>query len=201
MHKMKMKTMVAAALCGCLLAGCVSEAVRREYAEWQKSDDAVASVSAGEFESRYMNGWRERAQEKRSKRLAREEYRQWLVSDDAVKDTSYQEFQSKYKTGWRERAEQKKQIRLAKEAKERAEHAAREARERAEREAREAKEREIARQKAAAAELRRQRDERIAKNASAYLKAIRARYADGKNVVRESKRTIAEVNAPVLPIM
>lgn len=158
---MKMKTMVAAALCGCLLAGCVSESVRREYAEWQKSDDAVASVSAGEFESRYMNGWRERAQEKRSKRLAREEYRQWLGSDDAVKDTSYQEFQSKYKTGWRERAEQKKQIRLAKEA----------------------KEREIARRKAAAAELRRQRDERIAGIASAYLKAIRARYADGEKFV------------------
>ena len=172
MHKMKMKTIVAAALCGCLLAGCVSESVRREYAEWQKSDDAVASVSAGEFEAKYMNGWRERAQEKRSKRLAREEYRQWLRSDDAVKDTSYQEFQSKYKTGWRERAEQKKQVRIAKEAKERAE-----------REAREAREREIARRKAAAAELRRQRDGKIAGIASAYLEAIRAKYKRGDKFI------------------
>lgn len=161
MHKMKMKTIVAASLCGCLLAGCVSESVRREYAEWQKSDDAVASVSAGEFESKYMNGWRERAQEKRSKRLAREEYRQWLRSDDAVKDTSYQEFQSKYKTGWRERAEQKKQVRLAKEA----------------------KEREIARRKAAAAELRRERDRWIARIASAYLEAIRAKYERGDKFI------------------
>ena len=161
MHKMKMKTIVAAALCGCMLAGCVSEAVRREYAEWQKSDDAVASVSAGEFETKYMNGWRERAQEKRVKRLAHEEYRQWLRSDDAVKDTSYQEFQSKYKTGWRERAAQKKQIRLASEA----------------------KEREIARRKAAAAELRRQRDGKIAGIASAYLEAIRAKYERGDKFI------------------
>lgn len=85
----------------------------------------------------------------------RKEYAVWQESDDNVKGASFDEFIAKHKTGWRERAEQKKQIRLANEA----------------------KEREIARQKAAAAELRRKRDGQIAEIASADLKAIRARYA------------------------
>lgn len=59
----------------------------------------------------------------------------------------------------------------------------REAKERAEREAREAKEREIARRKADADELRRQRGERIAEIASAYLEAIRAKYERGDKFI------------------
>ena len=91
----------------------------------------------------------------------RKEYAVWQESDDNVKGASFDEFIAKHKTGWRERAEQKKQIRLANEA----------------------KEREIARQKAAAAELRRKRDGQIAEIASADLKAIRARYAYGDKYV------------------
>lgn len=144
-----------------VLAGCVSAERKAEYFAWKSSDDGIANVTLETFETKYQQGWRERAQEKRVKRLAHEEYRQWLRSDDAVKDTSYQEFQSKYKTGWRERAAQKKQIRLASEA----------------------KEREIARRKAAAAELRRQRDGKIAGIASAYLEAIRAKYERGDKFI------------------
>ncbi len=61
---MRMKTILAAALCGCLLAGCVSERTQREYGEWRQSEDAVASVGIDEFEAKYMTGWRERAQAK-----------------------------------------------------------------------------------------------------------------------------------------
>ena len=144
-----------------VLAGCVSAERKAEYFAWKSSDDGIANVTLETFETKYQQGWRERAQVKRAERLAREEYRQWLVSDDGVKDATYETFQSKYRTGWRERAEAKKKIRLVREAKKRA----------------------IARRKAVAAELRRQRDGWIAGIASADLKAIRAQYADGDKYV------------------
>ena len=144
-----------------VLAGCVSAERKAEYFAWKSSDDGIANVTLETFETKYQQGWRERAQVKRAERLAREEYRQWLVSDDGVKDATYETFQSKYRTGWRERAEAKKKIRLV----------------------REAKEREIARRKAAAAELRRKRDGQIAAIAAADLETIRARYADGDKYV------------------
>ena len=144
-----------------VLAGCVSAERKAEYSAWKSSDDGIANVTLETFETKYQQGWRERAHVKRAERLAREEYRQWLGSDDGVKDATYETFQSKYRTGWRERAEAKKKIRLVREAKKRA----------------------IARRKAVAAELRRQRDGWIAGIASADLKAIRSQYADGDKYV------------------
>lgn len=104
---------------------------------------------------------RERRVREAKERADRKEYAEWQNSDDNVRGASLEDFFAKHKTGWRERAEQKKQIRLANEA----------------------KEREIARQKAAAAELRRQRGERIAEIASAYLEAIRAKYERGDKFI------------------
>lgn len=55
------------------LAGCISAERKAEYAAWQASDDGVRTVMLEEFESKYQQGWRERAAEKKKARLAREE--------------------------------------------------------------------------------------------------------------------------------
>lgn len=100
------------------LWGCVSAERMAEYSAWQKSDDGVASVSLAEFESKYQNGWRERAATKMTQRF---EFEEWKTSDDAIESASIEEFVDKYKSGWRGRAEAKKKERLAREAKEAAE--------------------------------------------------------------------------------
>ena len=46
------------------LVGCISAERKAEYAEWQASDDGVPTVMLGEFESKYRQGWRKRAEEK-----------------------------------------------------------------------------------------------------------------------------------------
>lgn len=55
------------------LAGCISAERKAEYAAWQASDDGVRTVMLEEFESKYQQGWRERAAEKKKARLVREE--------------------------------------------------------------------------------------------------------------------------------
>lgn len=87
------------------LWGCVSAERMAEYSAWQKSDDGVASVSLAEFESKYQNGWRERAATKMTQRF---EFEEWKTSDDAIESASIEEFVDKYKSGWRGRAEAKK---------------------------------------------------------------------------------------------
>ena len=54
------------------LCGCISADRKAEYAAWQASDDGVRAVKLEEFESKYQQGWRERAKEKKKERLARE---------------------------------------------------------------------------------------------------------------------------------
>lgn len=98
--------------------GCVSAERMAEYSAWQKSDDGVANVQLEEFESKYQNGWRERAETKKAQRL---EFEAWKASDDAVANASMEDFVSKYQNGWRERAQTKKTERLVREAKEAAE--------------------------------------------------------------------------------
>ena len=115
-----------------ILVGCVSAERQAEYAAWQDSEDGVRTVQLPEFESKYRQGWRERAAEKKKARIAREEaervlaerkaeYRRWLASDDKEESVSFESFEQKYKEGWEARAAQKKRVRLAKEAAERAE--------------------------------------------------------------------------------
>ena len=112
--------------------GCVSSERQAEYRAWRNSDDGVAVVSLEEFESKYQQGWRERAEQKKRERLARQkaeeelasrraEYERWLASDDKEEGVDLETFESKYKSGWEARAEQKKQERLAREEKEREE--------------------------------------------------------------------------------
>ena len=55
------------------LVGCVSAERKAEYFAWQRSDDGVRTVLLDEFESKYKQGWRERAEKKKQERLAREE--------------------------------------------------------------------------------------------------------------------------------
>lgn len=108
------------------LVGCISAERKAEYAEWQASDDGVPTVMLGEFESKYRQGWRKRAEEKKKARLEREEaarvlesrlreYTRWLASDDKEYCPSLEVFEQKYKDGWEARAAQKKQARLERE--------------------------------------------------------------------------------------
>ena len=150
------------------LCGCISADRKAEYAAWQASDDGVRAVKLEEFESKYQQGWRERAAEKKKARIAREEaaqalavrkaeYRRWLASDDKKESVSFELFEQKYKEGWEARAAQKKRVRL----------------ERGERERQEAK------RQAELAELQRKRNEVRDARAAADLEGIRKEYARG----------------------
>lgn len=133
-----------------VFAGCISAERKAEYAAWLASDDAVRNdslepVSLYEFEAKYQQGWRERAEAKKNSRLAREEkerqerlareesarvllacrqaeYNLWVASDDcerlpdSFEPVSLEEFESTYRQGWRERAEMKKKKRVEKAA-------------------------------------------------------------------------------------
>ena len=176
---MKRKMVYGVAL-GLLLCGCISAERQAEFSAWRASEDGVATATLEEFETRYKNGWRERASEKTKVRLAREakereeaarrsEYEEWLKSDDGNAAVDMAGFEKSHRNGWRDRAEQKKKVRLAKEAKERAE-----------REAREAKEREIARQKAEQEALKRRRYAFVEMLATNELAKIRETYSKGK---------------------
>ena len=122
MKYLKVKAVAIVLLFVMTFVGCITEADRREYHEWVKSDDGPASgqeVSVDEFKSKYREGWRERAEAKRSARLEREalerEYKEWLASDDGPtsgKAVSVEAFKANYREGWRERAEAKKAARL-----------------------------------------------------------------------------------------
>ena len=151
-----------------ILVGCVSAERQAEYAAWQASDDGVRTVQLAEFESKYQQGWRERAAEKKKARLAREEeervlaerkaeYSRWLASDDKEADISLEMFEQKYKEGWEARATQKKQVRLEREERERQE----------------------SKRQAELAELQRKRNEVRDAMAAADLAAIRESYAKG----------------------
>lgn len=151
------------------LAGCISAERKAEYAAWQASDDGVRTVMLEEFESKYQQGWRERAAEKKKARLAREEaervlaarnaeYDRWLASDDKENGVSLEVFEQKYKEGWEDRAAKKKQIRLAREAKNRL----------------------AAKRKAEFAELQRKRDEVSSAMATNDLAWIRKIYGKGR---------------------
>lgn len=151
-----------------ILVGCVSAERQAEYAAWQASDDGVRTVQLAEFESKYQQGWRERAAEKKKARLAREEeervlaerkaeYSRWLASDDKEADVSLEMFEQKYKEGWEARATQKKQVRLEREERERQE----------------------AKRQTELAELQRKRNEVRDAMAAADLAAIRESYAKG----------------------
>lgn len=160
---MKIKTTaVAGIVAATVFCGCISAERQAEYASWRQSDDGISTVSLVEFEAKHKEGWRERAAEKKAKRIKRErrqaEYSRWLASDDKVDGVSLEVFEKKHKDGWEARAEQKKQIRLAREEKER-----REAKQRAEEE-----------------ELKRKRDEFLDAMAKADLGAIRKAYSEGK---------------------
>ena len=100
-----MKEHVGKLLFIALLTGCVSDVIKREYAEWQQSADADMSVDMGLFQEKYMNGWRERAGQK-------VEYKEWLESDDGQRMVDLEVFLTKYRNGWRERAMEKKAARL-----------------------------------------------------------------------------------------
>lgn len=151
------------------LVGCISAERKAEYAEWQASDDGVPTVMLGEFESKYRQGWRKRAEEKKKARLEREEaarvlasrqreYTRWLASDDKEDGVSLEVFEQKYKDGWEARASQKKQARLEREEKARQEE----------------------KKKAELAELQRKRGKLCDEIAAAELAAIREAYAEGK---------------------
>lgn len=176
---MKQRIVYGVAL-GFLLCGCISAERKAEYGAWKSSDDGIANVTLETFEAKYQQGWRERAEQKKKKRLAAEEaarvlaqrqseYDAWRASDDFRDGVTLEVFEQKYKNGWRDRAEQKKKVRLAKEAKERAE-----------REAREAKERETARLKAEQETLKRRRYAFVEKLATNELAKIRKAYSEGK---------------------
>lgn len=151
-----------------ILVGCVSAERQVEYAAWQASEDGVRTVQLPEFESKYRQGWRERATEKKKARLAREEaervlaerkaeYRRWLASDDKEESVSFESFEQKYKEGWEARAAQKKRVRLEREERERQE----------------------AKRQAELAELQRKRNEVRDAMAAADLEDIRKVYAKG----------------------
>lgn len=93
-----------------ILVGCVSAERQAEYAAWQDSEDGVRTVQLPEFESKYRQGWRERAAEKKKARIAREEAERVR----RAKEIAERERLAK------ERAEAER-VRLAKEAAERAE--------------------------------------------------------------------------------
>lgn len=151
-----------------ILVGCVSAERQAEYAAWQNSEDGVRTVQLPEFESKYRQGWRERAAEKKKARIAREEaervlaerkaeYRRWLASDDKEESVSFESFEQKYKEGWEARAAQKKRVRLECEERERQE----------------------AKRQAELAELQRKRNEVRDAMAAADLEDIRKEYARG----------------------
>ena len=166
---MKRSIIVSLAVVALTLVGCISAERKAEYAEWQASDDGVSTVMLGEFEAKYRQGWRERAEEKKKARLEREEaaralarrqaeYNRWLASDDKEDGVSLEVFEQKYKNGWEARADQKRQARLEREEKARQEE----------------------RRKAEQAELQRKRSELRDSIAAADLAAIREAYAHGK---------------------
>ncbi len=176
---MKQKIVYGVAL-GFLLCGCISAERKAEYGAWKSSDDGIANVTLETFEAKYQQGWRERAEQKKKKRLAAEEaarvlaqrqseYDAWRASDDFRDGVTLEVFEQKYKNGWRDRAEQKKKVRIAKEAKERVE-----------RETREAKEREAARLKAEQEALKRRRYTFVEMLATNELAKIREAYSKGK---------------------
>lgn len=176
---MKQKIVYGVAL-GFLLCGCINAERKAEYGAWKSSDDGIANVTFETFEAKYQQGWRERAEQKKKKRLAAEEaarvlaqrqseYDAWRASDDFRDGVTLEVFEQKYKNGWRDRAEQKKKVRIAEEAKERVE-----------REAREAKEREAARLKAEQEALKRRRYTFVEMLATNELAKIREAYSKGK---------------------
>lgn len=56
-----------------VLGGCVSAERQEEYAAWKRSDDFVYNVSLTDFELKYKEGWRKRAETKKAERIALEE--------------------------------------------------------------------------------------------------------------------------------
>jgi hypothetical protein len=166
--KMKKSSIVWVVAGLMILVGCVSAERQAEYAAWQDSEDGVRTVQLPEFESKYRQGWRSRAAEKKMARIAREEaervlamrkaeYRRWLASDDKEESVSFESFEQKYKEGWEARAAQKKRVRLEREERERQE----------------------AKRQAELAELQRKRNVVRDAMAAADLEDIRKEYARG----------------------